>query len=131
LLIAKGRGPSSLFAAQGWDRAGHASLSTPQPSWRSRSQTAFVDNGAEEEIAMMIAGAWQRLKYGRDRQRFRGSSGGLRHRHPGGDRAGTRLSRLTRFYDLLAGSPDAHWFGDWKLESFLLIRYRPRYPVCV
>jgi len=33
-----------------------------------------------------------------------------------------RLSRLTRFYDLLAG---------WKLESFLLIRYRPRYPVCV
>jgi hypothetical protein len=36
-------------------------------------------------------------------------------RHP-------RLSRLTRFYDLLAG---------WKLDSFLLIRFRPRDPVCV
>jgi hypothetical protein len=33
-----------------------------------------------------------------------------------------RLSRLTRFYDLLVG---------WKLDSFLLIRYRPRDPVCV
>jgi len=33
-----------------------------------------------------------------------------------------RLRRLTKFYDLLAG---------WKLDSFLLIRYRPRDPVCV
>jgi hypothetical protein len=36
-------------------------------------------------------------------------------RHP-------RLSRLTRFYDLLAGR---------KPDSFLLIRCRPRDPVCV
>jgi hypothetical protein len=33
-----------------------------------------------------------------------------------------RLSRLTRFYDLVAG---------WKLDSLLFIRYRPRDSVCV